>query len=104
MGQVAAALVLQLPARPVLPVQVPEAFTVGLGEGLQLPYVAVLLLGTHALQDDREDLLRQVEVVAGVAGQGHEDPLGCLAYPVHLLLPHGVDRHGRAARWRARYG
>ncbi|MFE2699779.1 hypothetical protein [Streptomyces mirabilis] len=55
-------------------------------------------------KDDREDLLRQVAVVAGAAGQGHEDPLGCLDYPVHLFLPHGVDRHGRAARWRARYG
>lgn len=35
MGQVAAAFLRELPARPVLPVQLTKAFTVGFGEGLQ---------------------------------------------------------------------
>src|SRR4051794_28848886 len=46
---------------------------------------ACLLLSTQR-QDDREDLLRQVAVVAGVAGQEHENPLGHL-HPVHLPSP-----------------
>ncbi|MET9459979.1 hypothetical protein ABZY05_33655 [Streptomyces canus] len=90
-----AALVGELSAWPVLPVQVPEASAVGVCEGLQLPYVPLLLLGADALQDDCEDLFRQVAVEAGVAGQGHEDSLGRLQHLVHLLLPHAVDWRGQ---------
>ncbi|WP_307072126.1 hypothetical protein [Streptomyces canus] len=56
MGQVAVALVRELPAWPVLPVQLREAFTAGFREGLQLPCVALLLLGADGFEDDCEDL------------------------------------------------
>lgn len=52
--QEAAALVCERPALSVPGEQLHQALPVGPGEGLQLPQVALLLLGTDRLQGDRD--------------------------------------------------
>ncbi|MGY5049869.1 hypothetical protein ACWDE0_30325 [Streptomyces sp. 900105755] len=63
----------------------------------------MIILGADQFEDEGQDLLGQVAAEVGVAGQGHEDPLGPFENPQYLLLPHIVDhghRPARAAAWR----